>query len=39
MSPNPSTSSTMKTLGNTKEDPDNLETADEWDIQIEYSSD
>ena len=35
MSPNPSTSSTMKTLGNTKQDSDDLE----WDIQIEYSSD
>ena len=39
MSPKPSTSSAMKTLGNKKEDPDDLETADERDIQIEYSSD
>jgi len=29
MSHNPSTSSAMKTPGNTKEDPDDLETADE----------
>jgi len=36
MSPNPST---MKTPGNIKEDPDDLETAGERDIQMEYSSD
>jgi len=39
MSPNPSTSAAMKTPGNTKEDPDDLETAGERDIQMEYSSD
>jgi hypothetical protein len=39
VSPNPSASSAMKTPGNTKEDPDDLEIADELDIQMEYSSD
>jgi hypothetical protein len=39
MSPNPSNSSAMKTPGNTKEDPDELEIADERDILMEYSSD
>jgi hypothetical protein len=39
MSPNPSASTAMKTPGNTKEDPDDLETADERDIHMEYSSD
>jgi len=29
----------MNTPGNTKEDTDDLETADERDIQMEYSSD
>ena len=29
----------MKTPGNTKEDPDDLETAGEQDIGMEYSSD
>lgn len=39
MSPNPSTSAAMKTPGNKKEDPDDLERAGERDIQMEYSSD
>jgi len=39
VSPNLSTSSAMKTPGNTKEELDDLETADERDIQTEYSSD
>jgi hypothetical protein len=38
-SPTPSTSSAMNTLGNTQEDPEVLEPADEEDIQMEYSYD
>ena len=37
--PTPSTLSTMKTPENTEEDPDDPQPADEWDIQMEYSSD
>jgi hypothetical protein len=37
LSPNPSTSSAMKTPENTEADPDDPEPADEGDIQMEYS--
>jgi hypothetical protein len=38
MSPNPSTSSAMRTPGNTKQNPDDPETV-ERDIHMEYFSD
>jgi hypothetical protein len=38
-SPTPSTSSAMKTSENTEEDPDDLASVYEGDIQMEYSSD
>jgi hypothetical protein len=39
LSPTPSISSAMRTPENTEEDPDDLKSADEGDIQIDYSSD
>jgi hypothetical protein len=37
LSPTPSTSSARKTPENTEEDPDDPESIDEGDIQMEYS--
>jgi hypothetical protein len=38
LSPTPNTSSAVKTPENTEEDPDDLQPANEEDIQMEYSS-